>query len=439
MLVAQTATALSGIVTARALGPEGKGIVAGIMAWPQLVAMLLLFGLGTATSLRVAENAARIDNAMGNAVLYCVTIGLLGMIGAFAVLPGMLAHLGEEAPSSARIAAAALPVTMLGEIVAGIALGLGRVRRYNTARMVAGGTTLTASCLLVAFDNATPQTVILAMLAGGLVGLVIAGVGLPWRKVAISLATLRADLRYGGRVFLTSVLSVINARLDVLLMTAFLAANQIGLYSIAINAMLPITVVAYSAATLIMPAVGRSRGEDQGTVRDDVSLIRRTALRYSLGTGAIAAVCAFVAPYAVPAIFGEAFRPAVSLVWILLPGFVAQGYAYIVDAGMIGMRKPWIGNLTQGVGVLCTLSLLPILLPRYEAVGAAITSSVTYSVTAVLAVWAIGRTHRRSGPHTDAAVGETAVDPLPEVAAFALDSEDLAPSGRPSPAPKSDR
>jgi O-antigen/teichoic acid export membrane protein len=393
------------------------------MAWPQILAMLLLLGLGTATSLRVAESDARVDNALGNAVLYCGTIGVLGLIVTLVLLPGMLGHLGDDAPSSARIASIALPVTMLGEVVAGIALGLGRVKRYNVARIVAGVTTLTINCLLVTLDAVSPQRVILGMLLGGLVGLGIAGVGLPWRRVAMSVATLRADLVYGSRVFLTSLLSVINARLDILLMTAFLAANQIGLYSIAINAMLPITVVAYSVATLIMPIMGRRRGDDGTTTPDYVKLIRRTALRYSLATAVIAVACAAVAPYAVPIIFGQAFQPAVLLVWILLPGFVAQGYAYIVDAGMIGMRQPWVGNLTQGAGVVCTLTLLPVLLPRYEAVGAAVTSSITYALTAAIAVWAVGRSSRSI--EQDARAPEIEL-PVP-APVFSLDAETLDP------------
>jgi hypothetical protein len=133
----------------------------------------------------------------------------------------------------------------------------------------------------------------------------------------------------------------------------------------------------------------------------DLSLIRRTALRYTLLSAALACVLAVAAPWGVPLVFGHAFEPAVELVWILLPGFVAQSYAYIVDAGMVGLRKPWVGNAAQGAGVVITASMLPILLPTYGAKGAAITSTVSYTVSAVISVWALGRIWRSAATTPD--------------------------------------
>jgi O-antigen/teichoic acid export membrane protein len=392
---AQTATALGGIVTARALGPEGKGVVTGVLAWPQIFAWVLLFGLGTATSLRVAESHGEaLPDALGNALLYCLTLGLVGTVAGLAFLPDALDHLGPSASHTAQWALLGICVSMLSEVVAAIDLALGRTVRYNVAR-VAGSLSMLMICIaLVINDVASPESVVGATIVGGIVGAAIAASGLPWRKVRIALGRLRKDLAYGLRVFLTSLLGLVNLRLDILLMTAFLAASQIGFYTIACNAMFPIAAVTATLASLIMPAVGRARGTAQADSLPHVSLIRRTALRYTIVTATIAAVIAAVAPWGIPFVFGQAFDPAVSLVWILLPGYVAQGYAYMVDAGMVGMRKPWVGNAAQGSGLVITAGLLPFLLPHYGATGAAITSTLSYSVSAVISVWALGRITR---------------------------------------------
>ncbi|MDP2710952.1 MAG: oligosaccharide flippase family protein [Solirubrobacteraceae bacterium] len=420
LLVAQIATALSGIVTARALGPEGKGVVAGVMAWPQLSAWVLLLGLGTATSLRVAETRdGSVSEALGNTVVYCLTVGVLGTVVGYAVLPGALEHLGPDARATAHLALLAIPISMFTEVLAGICLGLGRVRRYNTARVVGGLTVLVASLALVIADSATPQTVVLATMSGGLVGATIAAGGLPWRRIGVSLAKLRRDLAYGLRVFLTSMLNLINVRLDILLMTAFVSGSEIGYYTIANNAMLPITVVGTTMATLIMPAIGRARADRAGEASEDGSLIRRTAARYGLLMLIVAAVVAAAAPFALPFVFGQAFEPAVVLVWILLPGFVLRGYAHIVDAGLIGMRRPWVGNLAQGAGVLITAAMLPFLLPKYGAQGAAITSTCAYSASAVISLWALGRVQRIASK-------QTISTPLAPIGTPELDSTEIA-------------
>jgi O-antigen/teichoic acid export membrane protein len=395
LLVAQVASALGGIATARALGPEGKGVVAGVIAWPQLSAWLLLLGLGTATSLRVAETPdAGLEDALGNSLAYCMVVGCVGTAAGLMFLPMALDHLGPDASAATRLAVLAIPISMLGEVVAGINLSLGRVRRYNAARIIGGLSFLVMSIGLVVGGAATPQTVVGITLLGGLLPLLVVAYGLPWRRMRLAVQSLRRDLAYGLRVFLTSLLGLVNLRLDILVMTAFLGASEIGWYSIAVSAMLPITVVTAAAVSLIMPAVGRARGARAADSQTDVSLIRRTALRYSLLTVAVAATLAAAVPWALPLVFGPRFEPAVRLAWILLPGFVAQGYAYIVDAGLVGMRKPWVGNASQGVGVLVTLSMLPIMLPRYGATGAAIVSTVSYIASAVVSVWALGRVAR---------------------------------------------
>lgn len=394
LCVAQVATAISGIVIARALGPDGKGIVAAAIVWPQVVAWVLLLGLNSASSVRVSESSAKLEQSLGNAILYSLTVGLVGMIGGLLLLPGALAHLGPDAASAARITVLAIPLVMIGEIVAGINLGLGRTRRYNASRVITGMAILAASVGLVAAGIATPVSLTAAGCLSAVVGLAIGAAGLPWRRISIALRSLRSDIAYGLRVFVTGLVGLVNVRLDLLVMSTFLGAREIGHYSIATSAMLPIALVSTTAATLILPSIAKARGARAGESETDITLIRRTALHYSLVMVAIAALLAVVLPIALPLVFGRDFEPAVALAWILLPGFVAQGYATIVNAGMVGMRTAWVGNVSQGAGVLITASLLPFLLPAYGATGAAIVSSLAYTVSAAVALWAASRVYR---------------------------------------------
>jgi O-antigen/teichoic acid export membrane protein len=396
LLIWQLSTALSGIIVARALGPSGKGIVAAALVWPQSAAWVLLLGLNTASSVRASESRGALDHLLGNAVLYSIGVGLVGTGAGLWFLPGALEHLGPGATTAARITVLAIPLVMLSEVIAGINLGLGRTRHYNAARLTSGLSILLSSIVLVGAGAATPQSLTAAGCLIGLAGLAVGAHGLPWRSVAVAVADLRADIAYGLRVFLTSVLGLVSYRLDVLVMSAFLGAAQIGYYSIATSAMLPMALVYSTACTLILPSVAKARSARAGESVDDISLIRTTALRYSLITVAVGAVLAVALPIAIPLVFGTTFRPAVALAWILLPGYVATAYATIIDAGMVGMRTPWVGNMSQGAGVLVTVSLLPFLLPAYEATGAAIVSSIAYTASACVAVWGSSRVYRRS-------------------------------------------
>ena len=248
-------------MTARALGPDGKGVVAAVLAWPQLFGWVLLLGLGTATSLRVAESPETAPHdALGNALVYCLSVGLIGTVAGLAFLPGALAHLGPSASAATHIAVFAIPIGMLRRgldgnqplVRAGAPIQLGAHRwRSHCPRAQFGPRDR---------RGGEPLTVVGAALVGGLFTLAIAAGGLPWRQLTVVLQRLRRDLAYGLRVFLTSLLGLVNLRLDILLMTAFLAASQIGWYTVAVNAMLPITIVTTTVVTLILPTIGRVRG-----------------------------------------------------------------------------------------------------------------------------------------------------------------------------------
>ena len=115
---------------------------------------------------------------------------------------------------------------------------------------------------------------------------------------------------------------------------------------------------------------------------------------------------AALAPIAVPLLFGSAFQPVVMLVWVLIPGYMARTYFSLVIAGTLGVRRPWVGNVTEVAGLAVTAALLPLLLPRYGALGAAITSTAAYCASAVVAMYAIRRLERQIQPSSQPIPGD---------------------------------
>jgi O-antigen/teichoic acid export membrane protein len=182
-------------------------------------------------------------------------------------------------------------------------------------------------------------------------------------------------------------------------MATAVTASQVGLYGVANNAMLPVTTVAAAAAGLLTPAVARLTGDGRPDVERQIALIKSEVLRYGLLALAGGALLAAAAPIGIPLLFGEAFRPATMLIWILIPGYVARACAGIVIAGAVGMRRPAVGNLIEGLSLVVTAALLPVLLPHYQAKGAAIASTAAYVTAGVVAGLMLRRmsvTSRRS-------------------------------------------
>jgi O-antigen/teichoic acid export membrane protein len=383
--------AVGGVVTAHALGPEGKGVVTAVTNWGQILGWLFRVDLDTAASVRVAASEGRgAGSVMGNAILYAVVVGGVVACASAFVLSMLLARLGVDARLAAAIGMATIPLEILGPIFQSVNVALGRTRQFNRARIAAPTILLPALALMWVLTGLTPVGVILATLGGSLATLVVAGAKLPWREVTLALGVLRSDLRFGFRLLPGGLLLLANARLDLMVLSLVISAGQIGLYSSAGNATMPATLVGSAMAVLITPAVaGITPANAKSPVlaaQMQIKKIERYCL-VNLAIGSMLGVMlAALAPVLVPFVFGPAFGPAVLLLWILIPGCFGHTFASTIAAGASGMRKAWVGNVVELAGFVATATLLPVLVWRYGVLGAAVASSCAYLASAAAAM-----------------------------------------------------
>jgi O-antigen/teichoic acid export membrane protein len=319
-------------------------------------------------------------------------------VGAILVIPGALAHLGDDVDSLVVWALATIPMIVMAEILLSVNVALGRLALANWSRVAYPLALLAGTVALVVANAVTPARIVALNLGSGLLTLALCAVGLPWRRIALSVSELRGDLKFGAKAHVAGLLSVANVRLDLLLMSMFASASQVGYYGVANNLMVPVWSFAAAGTLLLTPHIASIANSDQHTRVQErkVASIRREARFYFIVGAVGGALLAPVAPVAVPLLFGESFHPVVVLVWLLIPGYIARVYVGVVSAGAVGARRPWVGNVAEGAGVAVTAALLPLLLPRYGAVGAAITSTAAYCVSALVALLALRRLARRS-------------------------------------------
>jgi O-antigen/teichoic acid export membrane protein len=408
LIVAQATMGVAGVIAARELGPEGKGVVTAVVAWPALLGWISISGLSMAASVRVARmQGAALATTLGSAVAYSLVIGGAVALGAIALIPPGLAHLGEDADELAVWALVTIPTIILADILMFVNVALGRLTLANWCR-VTGPILLLAGTVVLAVDRAvTPGRIVALMIASGSMALIIGATGLPWRRIALSVPELFADLKFGAKAHLAGILSVANVKLDLVLMSAFVSASQVGYYGVANNLMMPVMSFAAAGALLLTPRVASMADTDGAGIHEgQFASIRRDGRRYLLVSALGGAGLAALAPVAVPLLFGSAFEPAVVLLWVLIPGYLARTYVMATSAGAVGLRRPWVGNVSEGAGFAVTIALLPILLPRYDALGAAITSTAAYCVSALVAMFAISRLARQFRPSPKTTTGD---------------------------------
>ena len=120
--------------------------------------------------------------------------------------------------------------------------------------------------------------------------------------------------------------------------------------------------------------------------REATAEARRLLPRSAALTLVMTPVLAAATYIALPILYGKAFQSAVTPAEIIIIGLSVEGAAAVASAFLLGQGRPGLNSVGMGVGTTITVTLDVILIPRYGALGGAITSAVTYLTTTLVLV-----------------------------------------------------
>ncbi|MGH3745034.1 MAG: lipopolysaccharide biosynthesis protein [Mycobacteriales bacterium] len=384
----------SGILTARLLGPQGRGLVSSATTLLLVVSTLGLLGLRDATIFVQARHRHPAGDILGTAVPLAVLLSVPVTAVAAGVGYGIFHGQGHHAQMVALLAAAFCPVIM--------------VQQVATA-MVAGRQHYRLLAVLLAGPAVAYTTTVVALRLAGVVstGHVVAAFGcayVPFLLLSL-VALVRGGgvdrlrrplagelLRYGLRSQGGAMSSVATTGLDLTIMPLFVAVAAIGRYSVAVSVASMISVLFGALGSVVLSAAA---------ARDSLDIVVR-ATRSVLAAASVAALgLAATAWFLIRLVYGSAYDESYVLMLLLLPGIVAWSANYSVIAGLQSIGRPGRASVAQAYGVAVTIVGLAVLLPTIGAAGASITSTLAY-ITAL--VFSARQLRLASGVHLWAGV-----------------------------------
>jgi O-antigen/teichoic acid export membrane protein len=370
------ANLLTGIIVARALGPNGRGELAAIQVLPQMLGWVFAMGCAQAVSYRLARSPETGPRLFVTWLLLLAGFAAVAIAVGEALLPVLFDAQTTAARSAAELFLLMLVPVLLAELFNGVLLGKHDVLFYNLTRAgYSVGVAVVYLCL-IALDE---FSVTVALIATAGVTLAVTGVTVPRviRHVGFGRPDIRlglSSLSYGARAHGANVGGLVNQRLDLTIIPAFLSASAIGLYSVATNVSWIVVTIAGAISVILLPAAA-SREPEAGK-RLVIASLHVTLL---LGT-ALAIVIGLSADFLLPIIYGSGFNGSALALRLLLPGAVLYAAAGILWSGLYSVNRPFTAALTQVPGLVVTIAGLLIFLPSYGINAAAIISTVAYSL-----------------------------------------------------------
>ena len=400
-IVVAVTGALTSVLIARLLGPEGTG---GYTIALSMVLMLTLLGTLGAEHGVAYYVSGRLWSAraalMATQTLAVFTGSVTAALGIAAYLCFPDAFAGLTA-TEALIVAAALPFSLSWYYASYVALSVDAYEAY-----VAPPAVQSASLILLVGGGT-----VVGGLKGALVGLtashvLTAAITLLWARRWLPAVEsgpsggsdqLRRAIAFGIKGYAANALQLVNYRLDLFVLSNFASAAVLGQYSVAIAATSIVWLLPPALSDVLFPRVAALTAQGAGDAEVHRRFVEAKSLRHTALVVAVStAVMAIAVAALLPLVYGSDFRPAIELSFILLPGVALIGVSGVMTATIVGRGRPIYSLYTTLLVTPPTALLYILLVPSMKAHGAAIASSLSYTLSFVLALVFYHRTTGRS-------------------------------------------
>jgi O-antigen/teichoic acid export membrane protein len=372
---------LTVVAIARVYGAEGNGIYSVALLLPTTIATLLNLGVGPANvyflgAKKVATRAAWRSTLM---LFFCISIVGLS-VGSFVLIYGA-GKLFPTIPISALwVALLTFPVTLLLSLISSFFQGLQKFDKFNIVVLQQPLLTLIFTLSLAFWGAKNIEWQLWAYCGGSVVALALALNAIkPYLKMGTDQVFEgygRAVVKYGYKAHIANILAFINYKIDLFLVNFFLGPVSTGIYAVAVQFAERLWLISQAVSTVLLPKLS-----ELSSAEEKRRLLTPFITRWVLWLTLLGSVGLMVVVLPVIEVFfGKKFIGAISPLLFLTPGIVLGSASRILANDFAARGRPELNMYTSWLVVTVNISANIVLIPRLGIRGAAIATTIAYSL-----------------------------------------------------------
>lgn len=376
--------AVASVLIARALGPTGRGAYYVPVTIATTAFYIGNLGAEQAQFRLWSQQRGGRDTFITAGRILGVVLGLTTAAVTWLLYVLLRTSLFPELePVHVAIAVATIPIQIHSLLSSGLLIVSGRLD-LNNAAFLAGAFVQVAGISVAAAVTELSVTTVLVFYAASVITpwlVMVWGIRTIGRfRRPIRWAFVREQLALGSKLQPYLVFSYLNLRIDVFFVTTLAGLEEVGIYSVAVLFAELLWLVTDSLTYSVASRQANSPSElaIQVTTR-----AARSSLVLAVG-GAIA--LALLGPLLIIALYGDPFRASRLSLWALLPGAVAMSIWRPLGALLVREASPWLQSQIALAAVAVNIVGNVVFVPRLGAVGAGLSSSISYTLGAGLAM-----------------------------------------------------
>ena len=325
---------VGGVLAARFLGVEDRGLFAAIIYWPHFIAGIASMGINEGIVIRTAKFGATETlraTTFAISIALAVPVGILG----FLLMPLLLGESRQEYLLFSQIYLLAfLPITFLAQNLLAVDQGELKFHRFNTQRIVQA---IAYPLLLLVLWAVGILTVEYAAIAVFL-GTAIVALHRIWdARSSLREGPSRQEahqlLRTSYRLHIVNVVMALSMQVDKMALLLFSNNTELGLYIVSITAASAfVSLLVQTYINIMLPTAARV-GAEREHIQDLIVPLRRLIGIIVLSTGFFV----LFMPYLIILVYGTEFEAAAPYAQVLLLAFAFVG----IKQAMVYILRSW--------------------------------------------------------------------------------------------------
>lgn len=360
---------VTGVLTARYLGPTGRGEQTAMVNWSQFLAFSMSFGIPSALIYNAKKNPQDAGVLYRMALMIALFFGTAAMIIGIVVLPYWLKSFSPEVVRFAQWSMILCPLIVVSQINNATFQFRGDYKRFNALRYIIPLLTLVIIGVLIATKTISPFTTAVAYLAPS-VPLFI------WMTISL-LRTYKVKMRntyqqfkklitYGLGSYGNDLLGQFSYYIDQIIIAGLLRPADLGLYAVAVSLSRMVNFFSTSITVVLFPKASELS-------KDEAISLTFKAFRISTTFTLLGSlVLMLLAPFVIPLLYGKDFNTALTVFRLLLLEVTISGGTLILAQAFMALGKPKFVSILQGVGLMLVIPLLFLLVPKFGLFGAGV-------------------------------------------------------------------
>lgn len=364
------------VLTARLLGPEGRGVLVLGLTVVGLGVQLGSLGLPQANAYFVARDPRALSAVLGNSLAVSAVLGGLISAATFA----LLSWRPDVAPLPGLVlllTLAWIPLQLWFTMLQSATLGLGRIRAYNGFDLWQRASITLAVGALFLVDKVGVGMVFACAFAAFLPGCLAAATLLGracGERPRVSRPLLASSVDYAYKIWVGNVSGYLVVNADLFLVNVYLGRRDVGWYSVDGAIAAAIMFATQAMASVLFPTLAGVE-----TFEERWRIARKGAAACGLIALVLCAAAALLMRPAVLLLLGPDYLPSVEPLLWLLPGVICYSMCSVVSAAHAASEHTFLMAVPAPLLAALNIGLNMLWIPRWNICGAAAASSVTYT------------------------------------------------------------